>query len=31
MNKAEHGGWIYILARRYRGELHIGSTADLAA
>jgi len=31
MDKADHGGWVYILARRYRGELYIGITADLAA
>jgi len=31
MNKAEHCGWIYFLARRYRSELHIGITNDLAA
>jgi len=31
MDKAEHGDWVYILARRYRGELYIGITADLVA
>lgn len=31
MDKEERGGWVYILARRYRGELYIGVTADLAA
>lgn len=31
MDRAEHGGWVYILARRHRGELFIGMTADLAA
>ncbi len=31
MDRAERGGWVYILARRYRGELYIGITADLAA
>lgn len=24
------GGWVYILASRYRGTLYIGVTADLA-
>ena len=27
MNK---GGWVYILASRYRGTLYVGVTADLA-
>lgn len=25
------GGWVYILANRYRGTIYIGVTADLAA
>ncbi len=25
------GGWVYILASRYRGTLYIGVTADIAA
>ena len=25
------GGWVYIMADRYRGTLYIGVTADLAA
>jgi len=24
------GGWVYILASRYRGTLYIGATADIA-
>lgn len=31
MDKADYGAWVYILARRYRGELYVGITADLAA
>ena len=25
----EKGGWVYILANRYRGEMYVGVTADL--
>jgi putative endonuclease len=25
------GGWVYIMADRYRGTLYIGVTSDLAA
>ena len=25
------GGWVYIMAERYRGTLYIGVTSDLAA
>ena len=25
------GGWVYIMADRYRGALYIGVTSDLAA
>jgi putative endonuclease len=25
------GGWVYIMADRYRGTLYVGVTADLAA
>jgi len=25
------GGWVYILANRYRGTLYIGVTSDIAA
>lgn len=31
MDRTERGGWVYILARRYRGELYIGITVDLPA
>ena len=30
MDRAEHGGWVYIMADRYRGTIYVGSTADLA-
>ncbi len=26
-----HGGWVYIMADRYRGALYIGVTSDIAA
>lgn len=25
------GGWVYIMADRYRGAMYVGMTADLAA
>jgi putative endonuclease len=25
------GGWVYIMADRYRGTIYVGVTADLAA
>ena len=25
------GGWVYIMANRYRGTIYVGVTADLAA
>lgn len=25
------GGWVYIMANRYRGTMYVGVTADLAA
>jgi putative endonuclease len=25
------GGWVYMMADRYRGTIHVGVTADLAA
>ena len=25
------GGWIYIMADRYRGAIYVGVTSDLAA
>ncbi len=31
MDRERHGGWVYILANRYRGPLYIGVTSDLAA
>ncbi|WP_375271431.1 GIY-YIG nuclease family protein [Sphingomonas sp.] len=27
----ERGGWVYIMADRYRGTMYVGVTADLAA
>lgn len=27
----ERGGWVYIMADRYRGAMYVGVTADLAA
>ena len=30
MNKGETGGWVYIMADRYRGTMYVGVTADLA-
>ena len=26
-----HGGWVYIMADRYRGTMYVGVTADLHA
>ena len=31
MDRERSGGWVYIMANRYRGPLYIGVTADLAA
>ncbi|MCX9147138.1 GIY-YIG nuclease family protein [Erythrobacter sp. WG] len=31
MDRYQHGGWVYIMANRYRGTLYVGSTADLAS
>ena len=31
MEKARHGGWVYIMADRYRGAIYVGVTSDLAA
>lgn len=25
----QHGGWVYIMANRYRGGMYVGVTADL--
>lgn len=30
MDRERQGGWIYIMADRYRGTMYVGSTADLA-
>jgi len=30
MDKPRYGGWVYIMANRYRGTLYVGVTADLA-
>ena len=27
----EQGGWVYIMANRYRGTMYVGVTADIAA
>lgn len=31
MTADRQGGWVYIMANRYRGPLYVGVTADLAA
>ena len=31
MQRETYGGWVYIMANRYRGKLYIGVTSDLAA
>jgi len=31
MDREQKGGWVYIMADRYRGTIYAGSTADLAA
>jgi putative endonuclease len=31
MDREIRGGWVYILANRYRGPLYFGVTSDLAA
>ena len=31
MKRETHGGWVYIMADRYRGTLYVGVTSDLAA
>ena len=30
MDREQQGGWVYILADRYRGTMYVGSTTDLA-
>ena len=31
MDRETHGGWVYIMANRYRGGMYVGVTADLIA
>jgi putative endonuclease len=31
MERETYGGWVYIMADRYRGTMYVGVTADLAA
>jgi putative endonuclease len=31
MDRETKGGWVYIMADRYRGTLYVGVTADLPA
>ena len=31
MDRERNGGWVYIMADRYRGAMYVGVTADLAA
>ena len=31
VEKRERGGWVYIMADRYRGAIYVGVTADLLA
>jgi putative endonuclease len=31
MDRERHGGWVYIMADRYRGAMYVGVTAHLAA
>ncbi len=31
MDRETSGGWVYIMADRYRGTLYVGITADLSA
>jgi len=30
MDRDRQGGWVYIMADRYRGTMYVGVTADLA-
>ena len=30
MNRRQKGGWVYIMADRYRGTMYVGVTANLA-
>ena len=31
MDRERKGGWVYIMANRYRGTMYVGVTSDLAA
>ncbi|MCB2080192.1 MAG: GIY-YIG nuclease family protein [Novosphingobium sp.] len=31
MNRDRRGGWVYIMADRYRGTMYVGVTGNLAA
>ena len=31
MDREQQGGWVYIMADRYRGTMYVGITADLSA
>ncbi|RIV83230.1 GIY-YIG nuclease family protein [Aurantiacibacter xanthus] len=31
MDREQKGGWVYIMADRYRGAMYVGMTADLAS
>lgn len=31
MDRVRKGGWVYIMADRYRGTMYVGVTADLPA
>ena len=31
MQRRTHGGWVYIMADRYRGTMYVGVTSDIAA
>ncbi|MBH9537224.1 GIY-YIG nuclease family protein [Novosphingopyxis sp. YJ-S2-01] len=30
MDREQRGGWVYIMANRYRGSIYVGVTSDLA-
>jgi putative endonuclease len=30
MDREQSGGWVYIMANRYRGTIYVGVTSDLA-
>jgi putative endonuclease len=30
MDREHHGGWVYIMANRYRGTMYVGVTAKAA-